>query len=148
MALRIRGRSIDQPGTVDQWDRLLTAMLREAVTYGELDEKYRARKAWLSTNQEHPQWIERNRQTNATWHQRNEAVRRMMDTAEAIGRYQASLPAVSRDGLSALLGHELTPYAAHRLALTAARLQSTDVFAIVATWLMDEDAEEACNSRS
>lgn len=145
MAVRIRGRSTESAptGTVDQWDRLLTAMLTEAVTYGKWDEKVKARKAWLAENQDHPLWIERNRQAQQAWHKRNEAVRRMMDAAEVIGRYQASLPAVSRDGLSALLGHELTPMVPHRLALTAARLQSTDVFAIVATWLMDEDAEEA-----
>lgn len=120
----------------------MTAMLAEAVTYGKLDSKVKAQKAWLAKHQDHPAWIDRKRIEMRTWHARNEAVRRMMDAAEAIGRMQASLPAASRDGLGALLGHELTPYLPQRLALTAAAVGTTDVFAIVARWLRDEQAEE------
>lgn len=148
MAVRIRGTALNrappQTATVDQWDRLMTAMLTEAVTYGRLDKQTRAQKAWFANpeNDDHPDWIDRKRVAMRTWHARNEAVRRMMDLAERLSALHRALPDESRAGLSALLGHELTEYLPQSLAMAAANMGSDDVFAVASRWLMKERADD------
>ena len=150
MAVRIRGSTAEDAATttVDQWDRLVNAMLAAAVRYGELDERHRKRTAWLAENQGDPRWLERKRQTHEAWQQRNQAAVHMMNLAEGVGRCQACLPAGSRAGLGALLGLDLTPYLGNRLAMTAARLGSTDLFAVAFQVLADLRAEDEADGHA
>jgi hypothetical protein len=140
--------AVPKASPVVRWHAALERLLPLAVEYGRIDELYQKRKAWCANNWAHDLIREREQAAHFTFVERNDVVRRMMDVAEGMSRIQGEMSGEQIDGLGALLGAALTPYASHRLALTAARLQSTDVFAIVATWLMDEDAEETCNSRS
>lgn len=144
MALRIRGRSIDaaRTVTVSQWERQLNQMLQAAMEYGRLDTKRKAQRDWLSRNAEHPLWMDRKRQERRTWQRWQDAARDVQDAAEALSRLQAGLPADSRSGLEALLGHELWPAVPNVWAMTAARMQTDDIFAVAARVMMDLRAED------
>lgn len=125
--------------TVDQWDRAMTTLLELAVAFGKLDALYRKRKAWCDANWGASNLIEREQATQLTFVERNAAAGRMMDQAERVSRLQRDLPDEKRDGLGVLLGGELTPYLANALAMAAARLQTTDLFAVMAAVLMEDD---------
>ena len=142
MAVRIRGRSTEHATTVHQWEQLLTTMLQAAIRYGKLKAKVEQQQAWLNANPDHPLWLERRKKERQTWRTWNAAVNQTQDTAEALSRLQAGLPADSRSGLAALLGHELWPYAPNRWAMVAAKIQSDDIFAIAARVMMEERAED------
>lgn len=138
MALRIRGRD-PAATTVDQWDRAMTALLETAVAYGRATERVRRQRAWLAEHPDDPRYVARRQTAHRTLVARNELGGRMMDQAERVNALQRGLPAASRDGLGALLGGELTPYLANALAMAAARLQTTDLFAVMAAVLMEDD---------
>lgn len=143
--MRIRGMT---PGTrssavsLDEWDRAVTAMLQAAVTYGELDDRLQRQRAWLAANGDDERFVSRNRTMHRTFLERNQAAIRMMDLAERVSALHRVLPPGSRDGLAALVGHELWPYCPNRWALTAARMKSTDIFDVAFHVLADRRAEE------
>lgn len=127
---------------LDAWHAALTRMLELAVRYGELDALVIKRQAWLEANPWHERHDERHALMWQATRERNLIGGRMMDEADALDRIQYQLPERMIDGLAALIGHPLWPGVPGRWAMTAARIQSTDIFRIARTVLADLRAEQ------
>lgn len=115
---------------LDRWHSILTGMLELAVKYGELDDLVLKRRRWLAANPFHDLHDERH---TAMWHttiERNVLAGTIMDRCADLSRLQGEMPPGMVDGLAALLGHPLWPFAGQRWAMAAARMQSTDLFDI------------------
>ena len=117
--------------TVQAWDALVTRLLEAAVEYGRLDALLAKRRAWCADNWHAPRIGEREQETHFTLLARNTAAGRAMDLAEELSRLHRQLPPGVRDGLEALIGHELWEYVPQRWVMAAKASQSTDLYGIV-----------------
>lgn len=147
--LTTRGKPYDKPAPpvittaqlIDRWNAALTAMLTLAVDYGRLDTLATKRRQWCDQNPWHELHDERHAAMWLTTQERNEAGGKMMDLADELAHIQSQLPQHTIDGLSALMGHPLYPQVGQRWALTAARMQTADIFDIAAVVMMELVAE-------
>lgn len=136
VTLTAGGKSFGTPtksrgATVHDWDALVTRMLEHAVAYGRLDALYQKRKAWCDEHWDHDQIRQREDATYLTLLERNETAAKAMDLADALTRMHASLPPNLRNGLEALMGHELWPMVPQQWLMAAKETQSTDIAVIV-----------------
>jgi hypothetical protein len=122
---------------LNNWHLALTRMLELAVRYGELDNLVAKRRVWLAEHPFHEKHAERHAAMWSTAMERNELGGRVMDLCAELSRLQGQMPAGMVDGIGALLGHPLFPYAGQKWAMAAARIRTTDIFD-VASWVSME----------
>jgi hypothetical protein len=142
----VKPSTIDPAILLDRWHALLTSMLTLAVRYGELDALVAKRRAWLADNPFHDLHAERHTLMWQLTITRNEVGGKVMDQCAELSRLQGQMPAGMVDGIGALVGHPLFPYAGQKWAMAAARTRSTDIFDL-ASWVSmeltdDSDAQE------
>jgi hypothetical protein len=116
----------DPTHLLNRWHLILTQMLEHAVKYGELDDLVQKRRAWLADNPFHEKHDERHAAMWQTAMERNEVGGHVMDLAAELSRIQRDMPADMVNGIEALMGHELFPYAGQKWAMAAARWPKHD----------------------
>jgi hypothetical protein len=139
-----------QPAAIlERWEATLSAILEHARRYHDLDALVAKRRAWLTANPFHDLHDERHAAMWLTMQDRNTAGAKMMDAAEHLSRLQQQMPADTVDGLGALLGHPLLPYAGQLWAMAVRRMprqQPIDMFAVAAfvvmEWRAHSEAQE------
>ena len=118
------------PSPVAAFERAVSVMLTHAVAYGIKDDLVQRRRVWLANNPFHEKFGERQDAYWQTVNERAEVGGRMCDAAEVVGRCQSQFPADAVVGIEALTGHKLYPGIGPVWAQVAARLGTTDLFAI------------------
>lgn len=117
---------VDPTALLNKWHLILTQLLEHAVRYGELDDLVQKRRAWLTDNPFHEKHDERHALMWAATIERNEVGGLVMDLAAELSLLQRDMPPKMVNGIEALMGHVLFPYAGQKWAMAAARWPKHD----------------------